>query len=94
MVRGSGRMKLDDEIVEVAEWDAVRVPPGTWRGHEAGPDGLELLAATLAEAASGCSIGSRHSPIDELVAISASNSSIDVGVPGTEAFCGRAEPSS
>jgi mannose-6-phosphate isomerase-like protein (cupin superfamily) len=43
VVRGSGRMKLDDEIVELAEWDAVRVPPGTWRGYEAGPDGLELL---------------------------------------------------
>ena len=37
VVRGSGRMKLDDEIVEVKEWDAVRVPPGTWRGYEAGP---------------------------------------------------------
>ena len=43
VVRGSGRMKLDDEIVELKEWDAVRVPPGTWRGYEAGPDGLELL---------------------------------------------------
>jgi len=27
VVRGSGRMKLDDEIVELNEWDAVRVPP-------------------------------------------------------------------
>jgi mannose-6-phosphate isomerase-like protein (cupin superfamily) len=43
VVRGSGRMKLDDEIVELGEWDAVRVPPGTWRGYEAGPDGLEIL---------------------------------------------------
>ena len=43
VVRGGGRMKLDDEIVEVREWDAVRVPPGTWRGYEAGPDGLEML---------------------------------------------------
>jgi mannose-6-phosphate isomerase-like protein (cupin superfamily) len=43
VVRGSGRMKLDDEIVELREWDAVRVPPGTWRGYEAGPDGLEIL---------------------------------------------------
>ena len=43
VVRGSGRMKLDDEIVEVKEWDVVRVPPGVWRGYEAGPDGLELL---------------------------------------------------
>ena len=36
VVRGSGRMKVDDEIVELKEWDAVRVPPGTWRGYEAG----------------------------------------------------------
>ena len=43
VVRGSGRMKLDDEIVELKEWDAVRVPPGTWRGYEAGSKGLEIL---------------------------------------------------
>ena len=43
VVRGSGRMKLDDEVVELREWDAVRVPPGTWRGYEAGPKGLEIL---------------------------------------------------
>ena len=36
-------MKLDDEIVEAKEWDAVRVPPGTWRGYEAGPEGLEII---------------------------------------------------
>jgi mannose-6-phosphate isomerase-like protein (cupin superfamily) len=42
-LRGSGRMKIDDEIIELREWDAVRVPPGTWRAYEAGPDGLELL---------------------------------------------------
>ena len=43
VVRGSGRMKFDEEIVEVREWDVVRVPPGTWRGYEAGADGLEIL---------------------------------------------------
>ena len=43
VVGGSGRMKLDDEVVDVRRWDAVRVPAGTWRGYEAGPDGLELL---------------------------------------------------
>ena len=43
VVRGSGRMKLDDEIVELKEWDVVRVSPGTWRGYEAGHDGLELI---------------------------------------------------
>jgi len=43
VVRGSGRMKLDDEIVEIKEWDVVRVSPGTWRGYEAGPGGLEMI---------------------------------------------------
>ena len=43
VLRGSGRMKVDDEIVELREWDAVRVPPGTWRGYEAGPEALEIL---------------------------------------------------
>jgi mannose-6-phosphate isomerase-like protein (cupin superfamily) len=43
VVDGSGRMKVDDELVELKQWDAVRVPPGMWRGYEAGPDGLEIL---------------------------------------------------
>lgn len=43
VVDGGGRMKLDDAIVELRRWDAVRVPPGTWRGYEAGPEGLEIL---------------------------------------------------
>ena len=43
VLRGSGRMKLDDEIVELKAWDAVRVAPGTWRGYEAGPYGLEII---------------------------------------------------
>jgi mannose-6-phosphate isomerase-like protein (cupin superfamily) len=43
VLRGSGRMKVDDEIVTLEEWDAVRVSPGAWRGYEAGPEGLEIL---------------------------------------------------
>jgi mannose-6-phosphate isomerase-like protein (cupin superfamily) len=43
VVRGGGRMAVDDETFELREWDAVRVPPGSWRGYESGPDGLELL---------------------------------------------------
>jgi mannose-6-phosphate isomerase-like protein (cupin superfamily) len=43
VVGGTGRMKVDDEIVDLKQWDAVRVPPGAWRGYEAGPDGLDLL---------------------------------------------------
>lgn len=44
VVGGSGRIKLDDEIVELRPWDAVRVAPSTIRAFESGPDGLELLA--------------------------------------------------
>jgi mannose-6-phosphate isomerase-like protein (cupin superfamily) len=43
VVRGSARIKVEDEIVELKQWDAVRVPPGTWRGYEAGAEGLEIL---------------------------------------------------
>ena len=43
VLRGSGRMKVDDEIVELEALDALRVPPGSWRGYEAGPEGLEIL---------------------------------------------------
>jgi mannose-6-phosphate isomerase-like protein (cupin superfamily) len=44
VVGGGGRVKLDDEIVEVQPWDAIRVSPQTMRQFEAGPEGLELLA--------------------------------------------------
>jgi mannose-6-phosphate isomerase-like protein (cupin superfamily) len=43
VVGGGGRMAVDDEVIELRRWDAVRVPPGSWRGYEAGPEGLELL---------------------------------------------------
>ena len=43
VVGGSGRMKVDNEVIDVHEWDALRVPPGSWRGYEAGPEGLEIL---------------------------------------------------
>jgi mannose-6-phosphate isomerase-like protein (cupin superfamily) len=43
VVGGSGRMKVDDTILELKTWDAIRVAPRTWRGYEAGADGLELL---------------------------------------------------
>ena len=43
VVGGGGRMAVDEEVFELRRWDAVRVPPGSWRGYEAGPEGLELL---------------------------------------------------
>jgi mannose-6-phosphate isomerase-like protein (cupin superfamily) len=44
VVGGSGRMRLDDEVVELAKWDLVRVAPRVARAFEGGPDGLELIA--------------------------------------------------
>jgi mannose-6-phosphate isomerase-like protein (cupin superfamily) len=44
VVSGSVRVKLEDEIVELKQWDAVRVPKETTRGFEAGPDGVEIVA--------------------------------------------------
>jgi mannose-6-phosphate isomerase-like protein (cupin superfamily) len=44
VVAGSGRIKLDDQIVDLKQWDAVRIAPETMRCVEAGEDGIELLA--------------------------------------------------
>ena len=44
VVRGSARIKVDDEIVELGEWDAIRFDDNTMRNMEAGPDGVEYLA--------------------------------------------------
>ena len=44
VISGSGRVKLDDEVKEVGELDAIRVAPSVTRAFEAGDDGLELLA--------------------------------------------------
>jgi mannose-6-phosphate isomerase-like protein (cupin superfamily) len=41
---GSGRLKLDDEIVELRQWDVVRVAPEVVRAFEGGSDGLEFIA--------------------------------------------------
>ena len=44
VVSGSGRVKLDEEIVELRQWDVLRVAPAVIRAFEGGPDGLELIA--------------------------------------------------
>ena len=41
---GSGRFKLDDEIVDVAAKDVVYCPPSVMREWESGPDGMHMLA--------------------------------------------------
>jgi mannose-6-phosphate isomerase-like protein (cupin superfamily) len=44
LVSGNARMKLDDEVVEMKPWDAIRVPGETMRCFEGGPDGGEIVA--------------------------------------------------
>jgi mannose-6-phosphate isomerase-like protein (cupin superfamily) len=44
VVGGSGRMKLDDEIIELHKWDVVRVSPEVVRGFEGGSEGMEIIA--------------------------------------------------
>ena len=43
VLSGSGRIKLDEEIVEIKRLDAIRVSPETTRAFEAGSDGLEFV---------------------------------------------------
>lgn len=56
VIGGSGRLKLDDEIVEVERLDAIRVSPEVVRAFEAGPDGIEVLA-----------VGARHDGDGEVI---------------------------
>ena len=44
VLSGSGRIKIDDTILDLVEGDLVRVAPGVWRCTEAGPDGMTILA--------------------------------------------------
>lgn len=44
VIGGFGRLKLDDEIIEVERLDAIRVSPEVVRCFEAGPEGIEVLA--------------------------------------------------
>ena len=44
VISGSGRIKLDDEIVDLERLDAIRIAPGVTRALEADDEGLEYLA--------------------------------------------------
>jgi uncharacterized cupin superfamily protein len=56
ILRGRGRMKLDEDIVEVGPLDAVRVAPSVVRAFEADADGLDFLV-----------VGAHHPRDGELV---------------------------
>jgi mannose-6-phosphate isomerase-like protein (cupin superfamily) len=43
-VGGGVRVRVDDEVVELKEWDAIRVPPGVMHTFGGGPGGGELIA--------------------------------------------------
>jgi uncharacterized cupin superfamily protein len=43
VLAGSGRIRLDEDILEVGPLDAVRVAPAVARALEAGPDGITVL---------------------------------------------------
>ena len=43
LISGSARVKLDDDVVELEPFDAVRIAPGVMRCVEAGSDGAELV---------------------------------------------------
>ena len=44
VVAGSGRVLLDQDVLELRQWDVVRVAPEVVRCFEAGPDGLDIIA--------------------------------------------------
>src|SRR5271166_3635056 len=44
VIGGSGRIRLDDEVLELGRWDVVRVAPQVVRAFEGGPEGLEIIA--------------------------------------------------
>ncbi|MGO9754130.1 MAG: hypothetical protein ACLP8S_26540 [Solirubrobacteraceae bacterium] len=44
VISGSGRVRLDDEIEELRQWDVLRVAPQVVRSFEGGVDGLTMIA--------------------------------------------------
>jgi mannose-6-phosphate isomerase-like protein (cupin superfamily) len=44
VVAGGGRMLVDGRVIELRQWDVVRVAPEVVRAFEGGPDGLEVIA--------------------------------------------------
>ncbi len=44
VLSGSGRFRVDDEVLEVGPRDVIYCPPQATREWEAGPGGMEVLA--------------------------------------------------
>jgi mannose-6-phosphate isomerase-like protein (cupin superfamily) len=43
ILAGSGRIKLDDEVIDVQPLDAIRIAPTVTRALEGGDDGIEFI---------------------------------------------------
>jgi mannose-6-phosphate isomerase-like protein (cupin superfamily) len=57
VISGSGRVKLDDEIFELKQWDVVRVSPPVVRAFAGGPEGMELIVAGTDRPEGGDGVG-------------------------------------
>jgi mannose-6-phosphate isomerase-like protein (cupin superfamily) len=44
VIAGSGKVLLDDEIIDLQQWDVLRVAPEVVRAFEGGPEGLDMIA--------------------------------------------------
>jgi hypothetical protein len=53
VVDGTARLKLDDEIIELKPWDAVRISKETMRNLEGGPEGAKIILFGAPNAGSG-----------------------------------------
>ena len=47
VLAGSGRVKIDEDVLDLRARDIVRVAPASVREFEAGPNGMELLATGI-----------------------------------------------
>jgi mannose-6-phosphate isomerase-like protein (cupin superfamily) len=57
VISGSGRVKLDDEIFDLEQWDVVRVSPPVVRAFAGGPEGMELIVAATDRPEGGDGVG-------------------------------------
>jgi uncharacterized cupin superfamily protein len=44
VVSGSAQIGVDDEVVVLSQWDALRIPAGAMHAMQGGSDGAEILA--------------------------------------------------
>jgi quercetin dioxygenase-like cupin family protein len=53
LVRGSARMKVEDDVLDLEPLAAVRIAPEAMRGYEGGPDGADFIVVGAPKTGSG-----------------------------------------